>query len=232
MIKTNVNVELDTPALRCEHGGVKRAQIANVLTSSRLVLAPIFAIVFGLTSRVDGFATAGISILWAIFIIIEITDVLDGAIARRSNTVSDIGKVLDPFADVISKVTYFACLLTSGLVPLWFLLIVLYREFGITLVRMILFREQIALAAHWSGKLKTWFYGVTAAVGLVFYSIGALGQEADAILGFATRPVGGPDALWTAPILLALLVITAALSAGSFLRYLVVFGRLRRKGSS
>lgn len=191
----------------------------------------MFAIAFGLTGRVAGFAAAGVSILWAILVIIEITDVLDGAIARRSNTVSDIGKVLDPFADVISKVTYFACLLTVGLVPLWFLLVVLYREFGITLVRMILFREQIALAAHWSGKLKTWFYGVTAAVGLLFHSVSVLGGQADAVLGFASRPIGGPDALWTAPVLLALLGITAALSAGSFLRYLVVFLRLRRKGS-
>jgi CDP-diacylglycerol---glycerol-3-phosphate 3-phosphatidyltransferase len=194
-----------------------------MLTSSRFVLSPLFAIVFILLDRLDGFEVVGVSLLWIILVLIELSDVLDGAVARRSDTVSDIGKILDPFADVVSKVTYFAVLLVAGVVPLWFLLVVLYREFGIILIRMILFRDGIALAAHLLGKLKTWFYGMTAAAGLLFLSRDILAGEPVRML---VRE-GPPWQVWT---MHALTVVTATLCVGSFARYLVVFVRERRKG--
>jgi CDP-diacylglycerol--glycerol-3-phosphate 3-phosphatidyltransferase len=203
---------------------VNRPQLANALTSSRFVLAPLFAIVFSVMARVDGFAVVGISLLWFFFVLIELSDVLDGAVARRSDTVSDLGKLLDPFADVVSKVTYFACLLVAGIVPLWFILVVLYREFGIILMRMILYRDGIALGAHVAGKLKTWFYAITAGAGLFFLSLDTLGGEA--VLGLSRD---GP--LWRAIVMAALLVITAGLSIGSFLQYLSLFLKARKRSS-
>lgn len=203
---------------------MNRPQLANALTSSRFVLAPLFAIVFSVMARVDGFAVVGISLLWFFFVLIELSDVLDGAVARRSDTVSDLGKLLDPFADVVSKVTYFACLLVAGIVPLWFILVVLYREFGIILMRMILYRDGIALGAHVAGKLKTWFYAITAGAGLFFLSLDTLGGEA--VLGLSRD---GP--LWRAIVMAALLVITAGLSIGSFLQYLSLFLKARKRSS-
>ena len=185
-----------------------RIGLANALTSSRFVLAPAFAVVFSLTIRVDGFRTTGLVLLWALFVLIELSDVLDGAIARGRGNVTDIGKILDPFADVVSKVTYFACLLTAGIVPLWFLLVVLYREFGIILIRMILYRDGVALGARVAGKLKTWLYAVTAASGILLLTL----DES--------------PALTTA--MLVLLIVTAAASIGSFLQYLTLFLREKR----
>ncbi len=185
-----------------------RVGLANMLTSSRFVLAPLFAVVFALTTRVDEFRTTGIVLLWVLFALIELSDVFDGAIARRQGTVSDVGKILDPFADVVAKVTYFTCLLTAEIVPLWFLLIVLYREFGIILIRMMLYREGIALGARVAGKLKTWFYGISAAAGIL-------------VLGVGISPA-------VATGMTALLAVTAAASIGSFLQYLVLFLRRRK----
>lgn len=203
--------ELDNTTLACNDVPVARIGLANMLTSSRFVLAPLFAVVFSLTARLDEFHTIGVVLLWVLFALIELSDVFDGAVARRQGTVSDIGKILDPFADVVSKVTYFACLLTVGIVPLWFLLVVLYREFGIILIRMMLYRDGIALAARVAGKLKTWFYGISAASGILLLSIDP------------------PPAVATA--MTVLLALTAAASVGSFLQYLVLFLRERKAHS-
>ena len=207
----HVNYDLDTTARCCEHAEVARLglpDVPNVLTSSRFVLAPLFAVVFTLTVRFDAFRESGFVLLWVLFVTIELTDVLDGAIARGRGVVSDIGKILDPFADVVSKVTYFACLLTVQIVPLWFLLVILYREFGIILVRMLLYRDGIALAAKTAGKIKTWLYAVSAAAGIF-------------LLGHAD-----PDRYRLAVTIL--LALTATASVGSFLQYLILFLRTRK----
>lgn len=185
---------------------------------SRFVLSPLFAVVFFVVLPAPGGAAIGVVVLWIIFALVELSDVLDGAVARRGDAVSDIGKLMDPFADVISKVTYFVCLLVAGIVPVWFALIVLYREFGILFIRMILYRDGVALGARVAGKLKTWFYAITAAVGLFFISRSAL----------AGTEVASDLPAWGEPLMLGLVVITASLSLASFVQYLVLFVRTRR----
>ena len=150
----------------------------------------------------------------------ELTDVLDGMVARSGNAVSDLGKVLDPFADVVSKVTYFVCLLTVGIVPLWFVLLLLYREFGIILIRMLLFRDGIALGAKTLGKIKTWFYAVSAAAGLLVFTAGILGAQMQPLSDFLARPAVSVG--YT-----LLLVLTGLFAVVSFVQYFVVFVRSR-----
>lgn len=195
------------------------SRLANGLTMSRFVLSPLFAVVFFVMLPARDAAMVGVVLIWIIFALVEISDVLDGAVARKSNSVSDIGKLMDPFADVISKVTYFVCLLVGGLLPVWFVLVVLYREFGILFIRMILYRDGIALGARLAGKLKTWFYAVTAAAGLVFASRAALAGTAPS------------EALprWGELTMLVLGIVTAVLSLASFVQYLTLFIRARRK---
>lgn len=215
---------VDTASISCEHARVTRMGTANLLTSSRFVMSPLFAVAFWLTGAYPSFAIAGVATLWVIYSLIELSDVLDGAVARSQNTVSDIGKILDPFADVVSKVTYFACLMSSGLVPLWFLLVVLYREFGIILIRMLLYRTGIALGARLAGKLKTWLYAIAAATGLLLFSVDSL-RQAGAVTA-AWR-----DAPWVSVAFTALLVGAALLAVGSFMQYFTLFIRERRRAT-
>jgi CDP-diacylglycerol--glycerol-3-phosphate 3-phosphatidyltransferase len=56
--------------------------------------------------------------VWAAFCLIEASDLLDGHIARMRGQVSELGKVLDPFADSVSRITYFFCFVTSGFLPI------------------------------------------------------------------------------------------------------------------
>ena len=112
---------------------------ADKVTLSRIVLAPLFFILYRYPVFPSLISTI---LLWALFCVIEVSDFVDGRIARSTSEVSDFGKLFDPFADVLARITYFVCFAFSGIMPLWVLLIILYREFGILFLRMMLsFKE-------------------------------------------------------------------------------------------
>jgi CDP-diacylglycerol--glycerol-3-phosphate 3-phosphatidyltransferase len=184
------------------------------------VLSPVFALSFVLAGRLAA-SVVWLAAAWILVVVIELTDILDGMVARSGNAVSDLGKVLDPFADVVSKVTYFVCLLTVGIVPLWFVLLLLYREFGIILIRMLLYRTGVALAARTLGKIKTWFYAVSAAVGLLFFSAQVLESRLSGLERFLAYS-------WIPATYTALLAVTALFAVVSFIQYFTVFLRARK----
>ena len=105
--------------------------------------------------------------MWVVFGLIEISDVLDGWFARRSGQVTDLGKILDPFADVISRITYFVCLAGVGIVPAWILLVIIYRELAVSYIRHDLFSRNYALAAKLLGKVKAIAYSTSCGLGFL-----------------------------------------------------------------
>lgn len=139
--------------------------LANRITFFRIALAPVFAGLFSAwTAWKD---PLWLVLLWAVFLVSELTDILDGWVARRLGQTSDIGKLLDPFSDVLSRLTAFLCLLLVGVAPLWFFLIVLYRELSMTFLRTLMVQEGVVQAASSGGKLKAWLYFFAALGGLV-----------------------------------------------------------------
>jgi CDP-diacylglycerol--glycerol-3-phosphate 3-phosphatidyltransferase len=107
-------------------------------------------------------------LLWVIFFVSEITDMLDGMAARRMKEVSDFGKLFDPFADTLMQLTCFLCFVIDGIIHPALFLVVLYREFGILFVRNLMLKNGIAMGARMSGKIKTVTY-VAAASAILFY---------------------------------------------------------------
>lgn len=186
--------------------------LPNKLTVSRLVMAPLFFIAYFLPDWInapnpDLLITISAWSLIALCIAIELSDLLDGIIARRMNLITDLGKVLDPFADVISRITYFLCLSYSGIMPLWIFIIILYRELSVIFLRMIMMGRGVAMAANIWGKAKAVLYAAAGFAGI--------------ILAFLMRSI--PDAEWLSiyqSILFVLFVITAAASVISFITYL------------
>ncbi len=123
--------------------------IPNMLSLSRIVLAPLVLYLLFINSK-------ALSIFLFIFVIlIEITDFFDGYMARKFNLVSDIGKVLDPFADTVLHMTIFLAFFKLGYMPLWMFLISLYRDMLSMFIRIISSIKGFSLAARFSGKLKT-----------------------------------------------------------------------------
>ncbi|GHV82148.1 CDP-diacylglycerol--glycerol-3-phosphate 3-phosphatidyltransferase [Spirochaetia bacterium] len=154
---------------------------ADKITSIRLILAPVFFIIFllpgfelpfGLSQTwFAGGSQWTVPILWALFIISEITDLVDGRVARRQNTVGDFGKLYDPFADVLVRITYFLCFVIDGILPVILFLLVLYREFGIQFLRVLMMRKGVAMGARWGGKIKAVTYMIAGAFALLASSI-------------------------------------------------------------
>ena len=151
--------------------------LPNKLTLSRLLATPLVFLAWYLPVNLGLFPRLGTILLWILFILSEITDILDGHFARSRGQVSEIGKLMDPFSDVFLRVTYFACFLGSGLMPVWTLVIILWRELAIMFIRMLLAREGVTLAANKGGKLKSLLYFVSGFGGLTALTVRAWSPE-------------------------------------------------------
>jgi CDP-diacylglycerol--glycerol-3-phosphate 3-phosphatidyltransferase len=136
----------------------------------------------------------------------EISDAVDGYIARKYNMVTDLGKILDPFSDVISRVTFFICFTFTGIMPLWTLLVIIYRELAITFLRMMMMGRGTAMAASIWGKAKAVTYSVSGVLGLLLISVYRLGLKFDGIGVFET-------------IVKGVFILAALASALSFMTY-------------
>lgn len=164
----------------------------NKLTVSRLVMAPLFFIAFHLPIWVD----PGLEKLSAILIIIlwaltELSDLLDGQIARRGKLVTDLGKVMDPFADTISRMTYFVCFISVSMMPIWAFILIMWRELSILFVRMLMMGKGAAVPANIWGKSKAVLYAVSGALGIlaVNLAVWAPGTALSALVQRSLAPV-------------------------------------------
>lgn len=134
-------------------------QLPNAITIARIPLAVIF---FVLLLMGGAFGLDDLTIRWVagvLFVFAISTDWVDGYLARRYDIVSDFGKLWDPIADKLLTGAGFVGLAILGEWPWWIVIIILIREWGITVHRFIVASTQI-VAAAWMGKLKTALQGV------------------------------------------------------------------------
>ena len=137
--------------------------IAHLFTLLRILIIPLFPI-FYLYYR-----SLGISFFWVPIILIillaicEFSDLFDGFLARRKNQVTDLGKVFDPMADSITRITVFFTF-TQGIIglPILLVMVFLYREFVINTFRTLCALRGYALAARMSGKIKAILQAIVA----------------------------------------------------------------------
>ncbi|MCW4458263.1 CDP-diacylglycerol--glycerol-3-phosphate 3-phosphatidyltransferase [Microbacterium sp. MPKO10] len=137
--------------------------LPNTITIVRIVFAPVFVALL----LIDGGADAALRWIAGILFIVGIaTDGVDGHIARSRGLVTDLGKLLDPIADKILTGAALIGLSILSELPWWVTIIVLVREVGITVHRMVV-RHEGVVAAAWMGKLKTVFQGIAISFALV-----------------------------------------------------------------
>ena len=188
--------------------------LADKLTASRLLMAPIFFVIFMWGAPLGLSPQAAVALLWILFALIELSDLLDGMAARAMKTVSAFGKLFDPFADVFARLTYFVCFAYAGIMPLWIFLIIIYREFSQLFLRQLMAEMGVAMGARKGGKTKAVFYMLAGAASLVLWSLAALNWLPAAHDGLRIA-------------VLSLYGIAAALSVGSFIDYVIQFRKLR-----
>ncbi|WP_343950636.1 CDP-diacylglycerol--glycerol-3-phosphate 3-phosphatidyltransferase [Nonomuraea longicatena] len=133
---------------RDERRVVSPWNIANVLTVLRLALVPFFVICLFFPGTGWRLAALGV------FALASITDHLDGELARRYGLITDFGKIADPIADKALTGAALVSLSLLGELPWWVTLVILGRELGITLLRLLLLRHAV-IPASYGGKVKT-----------------------------------------------------------------------------
>lgn len=127
--------------------------LPNKLTIFRVILIPFF-VVFMLTPICPGYANY---IAVAIFIVASLTDLLDGKIARKYNLVTDFGKFMDPLADKLLVCAAMICLIETGQLAAWIVIVIISREFIISGFRLVAADNGVVIAASYWGKFKTTF---------------------------------------------------------------------------
>ena len=125
--------------------------LPNKLTVLRVLMVPIF-IIFMITPLAEG---NGKYIALALFCVASLTDMLDGQIARKYNLVTNFGKFMDPLADKLLVCSALICLIPSGKLETWIVLVIIAREFIISGFRLVASDSGIVIAASYWGKFKT-----------------------------------------------------------------------------
>lgn len=123
--------------------------LPNKLTVGRIALVPFFV-----ASLLIDFPFHNLVALF-IFIVASITDLLDGKIARKHNLITDFGKFADPLADKILVLSALLCFVQGGYCDCIAVILVLFREFSVTSIRLIAASNGKVVAANIWGKIKT-----------------------------------------------------------------------------
>jgi len=175
----------------------------NFLTAARLPLAPL-AVVFMVQDEPWAFLVAAL-----LAILLEITDIMDGQVARRYGAVTNFGKLFDPFSDAFCRFTLFLGLYAIGVADLWMIMVIFYRDASISFFRTVAAVRNVVLAARPSGKLKAIVQGVGTQVIFV------------ALVWFAYQP----SQTWLEPIPWWTMVVITVVTGASFFDYF--FGNLK-----
>lgn len=134
--------------------------IPNILSVIRIILVFVFVAVF----------FAPISKVWAlvIFLTAGATDVVDGFLARKFNWITDLGKVLDPFADKLMQCTVLVCLCIEKVVPIWFVVIFFVKEILTLLIGFIVIRRRsVVVVSKWYGKTAVCLFYATIFISVI-----------------------------------------------------------------
>lgn len=129
--------------------------LANFLTLSRVILSPFFLVIY-LNHDYLGISSTALPIaLLVILLVLELSDAFDGFFARRYGEVSDLGKILDPMADSVARISMFLAFTYPPVnIPVIFVFLIIWRDSIVSTLRTICALRGYALAARNSGKIK------------------------------------------------------------------------------
>lgn len=144
--------------------------LPNALTLSRVGLG--LACLWPLAAAEQ---RAALGLAFALMAAAEATDLFDGVAARGLGAVTAIGKILDPMADSMYRLTIFAAFVQNGWMPAWLMCVFILRDIGVSYLRIVAQQNAIPVAARFSGKAKAVAQG---AAQLFAVGVGAFGLDA------------------------------------------------------
>ena len=132
--------------------------IPNILTILRFFIIPFIVYYLIGNNYIAAFILLTLS---------GLTDVLDGAIARKFNFITNFGKLIDPLADKVTQLSLLCTLVFKGIIPLWILVIVLLKEAFMVCGASFLYGRDLVVSSKWYGKAATVLFYLAIAVSLL-----------------------------------------------------------------
>lgn len=180
----------------------------NIITATRILLTPVFIVLL----------VSGDSVLIqcsaAVFLVAAITDWYDGWYARRYNVMSAFGRFFDPLADKVLTTAAFFAFVFLGLLPLWMVIIVVARDFLVTVLRIVADVRQQPVVTSRLAKWKT-------AMQLVFlwYLVGVLTLQNIHWLNSVIDPrfLAALTSWWVLDVSFGLLTLLSVITAAMYL---------------
>ena len=148
--------------------------VPNALTVLRFLLIPVIIVS----------AVKGDYILAIIFLTLSgLTDILDGAIARKYNLISDFGKLMDPLADKATQISLLTTLFIKGAISIWILVVVVLKEFCMVSGASFLYGKELVVSSKWYGKLATVLFYVAMVISLLLQQFGNIQNNIIKVIG-------------------------------------------------
>jgi CDP-diacylglycerol--glycerol-3-phosphate 3-phosphatidyltransferase len=160
--------------------------VPNALTLLRIVAVPVLVVAL-LDETPDGDLIAA-----AVFALAAVTDGLDGYIARRQQSVTTFGKLMDPLADKLLVVAALISLVSLDRLAAWAAMVIIAREIAVTGLRALAAERGVVIAASWLGKLKT-LLQVAAIFALIVFEPAPAWADALLYLAVAVTVISGAD---------------------------------------
>jgi CDP-diacylglycerol--glycerol-3-phosphate 3-phosphatidyltransferase len=123
--------------------------LPNALTLIRILLVPVLVVAL-LDETGDGDVLAAV-----VFALASLTDAVDGHLARSRDSVTNFGKLMDPVADKLLVIAALIALVELNRLAAWIAMVIIAREFAVTVSRMYATQQGLVIAANWWGKAKT-----------------------------------------------------------------------------
>jgi len=139
---------------------MKAKYIPNILSVIRILMVPLFVVLFFSDMHIY-------EVL--VFVIAGLTDVVDGILARRFNWITNVGKILDPFADKLMQCVVLICLFIDRIIPWWLLAVCVAKELLMASGALFLFKkEKVVVVSAWCGKMAVCIFYAAIFAMIVF----------------------------------------------------------------
>ncbi len=160
-----------------------RFNLANAITLVRVVLALPISLL--LVQKSDN----GLALALALMAVCELSDWLDGHVARSYNQITAAGKLFDPLADSLYRISVFAAFTVNGWLALWMCLVFVARDLAVAQIRVATQAHGITFGARFSGKAKAFVQGIAQIVTVFAYLVADPAQ--DPVTGYAVSAILG-----------------------------------------
>lgn len=218
-----------TSASRAAPPGSAIWNLPNILTMVRIAITPVVAwlpFIHGYWPKLACFV---------IFVAAAVTDVIDGRIARRRGLITDLGKTLDPLADKLLLLATLGPIWwisverqaaygipVWGSIPLWVCIMLIGREFAMTVFRAWAQRRGVVIAAGNAGKIKAALQNVFIGGALAWFAF----RDAAVQLGWTGSPFGSFWHEFHGGFVAGTLGIALTMTIYSFVIYLIQYRSL------